>query len=511
MKLFNRKPKTDPALARYPAALAALLELGATDEEIDYASYAEQLRAYTPDLIRLVLDEDFADRENDDPAAWAPFHALEVLALLGPAEAAEPLLACLEWPTDWVNNELARAYAGIGPVAAPPLLAYLEDGTHDQLARAHASDALKAIAEAHPAARDQIVDPLVAFLDRPSAADSTEEETVTAFVISDLTDLRATGAYDAIARAFAEDRVDTQILDLAFVEAEWGMRPKPDYAALTPRQEPGVRLMLLCKVCGREREHIFPKVYCDLPTVKDEKKRKQYEPLIIPQRVTCPKCGAVDQYELGLMGQMALTTSLLAQRDPEMEGLLRPDQQIQFITFTTRWGPMHPVEASERYKRELRRQPNDADLHVGYGNLRRFLGYYDEALTEYGRALAIDTNNVEAWVGQAEVAGERRDLETATRCWQEVARLAAKRSATSDEYAAIATIAEASLAMLDRGLIPDIGPTLYDTPDEDPAPMVRPVPEPTHRPVPADRQKVGRNDPCPCGSGKKYKHCHGRK
>jgi len=21
---------------------------------------------------------------------------------------------------------------------------------------------------------------------------------------------------------------------------------------------------------------------------------------------------------------------------------------------------------------------------------------------------------------------------------------------------------------------------------------------------------VGRNDPCPCGSGKKYKHCHGQ-
>jgi preprotein translocase subunit SecA len=23
-------------------------------------------------------------------------------------------------------------------------------------------------------------------------------------------------------------------------------------------------------------------------------------------------------------------------------------------------------------------------------------------------------------------------------------------------------------------------------------------------------QKVGRNDPCPCGSGKKYKQCHGK-
>jgi preprotein translocase subunit SecA len=25
-----------------------------------------------------------------------------------------------------------------------------------------------------------------------------------------------------------------------------------------------------------------------------------------------------------------------------------------------------------------------------------------------------------------------------------------------------------------------------------------------------DEPKVGRNDPCPCGSGKKYKHCHGQ-
>ena len=23
-------------------------------------------------------------------------------------------------------------------------------------------------------------------------------------------------------------------------------------------------------------------------------------------------------------------------------------------------------------------------------------------------------------------------------------------------------------------------------------------------------KKIGRNEPCPCGSGKKYKHCHGR-
>ncbi len=31
-----------------------------------------------------------------------------------------------------------------------------------------------------------------------------------------------------------------------------------------------------------------------------------------------------------------------------------------------------------------------------------------------------------------------------------------------------------------------------------------------HQPFRRDTDKIGRNDPCPCGSGKKYKHCHGK-
>jgi preprotein translocase subunit SecA len=33
--------------------------------------------------------------------------------------------------------------------------------------------------------------------------------------------------------------------------------------------------------------------------------------------------------------------------------------------------------------------------------------------------------------------------------------------------------------------------------------------EGTARPMRRNEPKVGRNDPCPCGSGKKYKKCHG--
>jgi preprotein translocase subunit SecA len=31
-----------------------------------------------------------------------------------------------------------------------------------------------------------------------------------------------------------------------------------------------------------------------------------------------------------------------------------------------------------------------------------------------------------------------------------------------------------------------------------------------HQPFVREGRKVGRNEPCPCGSGKKYKQCHGK-
>jgi preprotein translocase subunit SecA len=34
--------------------------------------------------------------------------------------------------------------------------------------------------------------------------------------------------------------------------------------------------------------------------------------------------------------------------------------------------------------------------------------------------------------------------------------------------------------------------------------------EDEHKPFVRTAEKVGRNDPCPCGSGKKYKQCHGK-
>ncbi len=47
----------------------------------------------------------------------------------------------------------------------------------------------------------------------------------------------------------------------------------------------------------------------------------------------------------------------------------------------------------------------------------------------------------------------------------------------------------------------DYETALADDPEAEPA---------ASQPIERQYAKVGRNDPCPCGSGKKFKHCHGK-
>ena len=54
----------------------------------------------------------------------------------------------------------------------------------------------------------------------------------------------------------------------------------------------------------------------------------------------------------------------------------------------------------------------------------------------------------------------------------------------------------------------DYDAALAEEEEEDAEAAVATAPKP--QPFVRQGEKVGRNDPCPCGSGKKYKQCHGR-
>ncbi len=494
---FN--PETKPAHERYPEPLAGLLRLGG-DAQPDYRDWANQLRACVPDLIRMVLDVDLNTRAEDDPALWAPVHAMEVLIVLAPPQAAAPLLACLGDIEGWADDLVRRLYAAIGPAALPILAMCLADARYDVSARGRASNVLAAIAEAHPTARQDVIDLLTAFLDRPTAARDADEETVTGFVIGDLGELGAVSAYDAIRRAFAQDRVDPQIIDLESIERDFGMRSPLDLGQMAAeRPEPGVRLGLKCKACGRERSYVFPKAYYELGTARDPQKRARYSPLIIPQRVVCSKCGAVDQVELSTLGELALTGSLLSKGSRPFSGPIPKQQSVQPIEFTTRWGAMHPQEALAHYEAEILRRPDDPELHIGIGNVFNFLGYFDEAEAAFRRATALTPDDPEAWVCLAQLAGARGDAAAAITRWEQVIAVASQGRQDPSQRQAALRMAHDSLRELRQGQIPE-----FTAPTRAPG-------QPRVSGLGAERgAKVGRNDPCPCGSGKKYKHCHGR-
>ena len=80
---------------------------------------------------------------------------------------------------------------------------------------------------------------------------------------------------------------------------------------------------------------------------------------------------------------------------------------------------------------------------------------------------------------------------------------------TGEDEMALAMAGAETLARHGIGPAPAAGGSLAAT-----APARSPMPRP-QAPVrnpqnPQSWGKVGRNEPCPCGSGKKYKHCHGR-
>jgi tetratricopeptide (TPR) repeat protein len=530
---FKRTSKEDPACQRYPEVLWPLLSLEEPDEKTDYHQLAQPLAAYVPDLIQMALDDDLNYREQDDPAVWAPLHGMQILGALGAVEAAEPLTQCLEWNNDWYAEALPDVYASIGPAAIPVLQAYLEDATHDMWGRIHASHALAAIVQAHPEARDSLVPYMTAYLDRPTADDNAEEELVTTFVITDLADLEAREAYPAIKRAYQEDRVDLSVIGLEDVEVDLEMRPKPDYSKLEtePPKEPGVRLELKCKVCGRERSYLFPKVYCDLGTLRDEKKQAKYDPIIIPQPVVCSKCGAVDQYELAGMGHIALIADVLAQSAPEMKGLRREGQHVQYMEFEALGRKMHPLEAIERYQEKIARHPDDNSLYVGYGNVLRFLGRFDEARAQYQRAMELDPLDPYAYADMATLALKQHNKVEAIAMWQQVLEVVGSSGLPDQDKQLVLESAREAIKMIRAGredeLIPEPGLEPSSAGGTPASGKARPSSKRTSRKreanrltsgtawlpkgVTGKRVEVGRNAPCPCGSGKKYKHCCMRK
>ena len=472
--------------------------------------------AVVPALIAMATDEKLHYAGEDAPEVWAPLHAIQLLGELEAADAVEPLLPLLTWDDDWLEERLPDALGRIGQPALAPLRALLGDRTQSLWTRARAARALARAANHHPELRAEAVDALVAQL-APAETQVPVDEEVNAYVVCELGDLEAKETEAAIRQAFREDRVDPRIVDANFILEQLGLPLEPAMQG-PPVRGRGLHLWLTCTACGRTRGHDVEHVYCDTTTQERRAAGEEtpYSEWIIPEPITCPRCGAVNQYELAPEAYATLTAELLWEATEVVAeaklGLAgsrpnRLDKPIIFRRFSADGREMHPLEARDMYRERVAAAPEDVELRLRYSKVLSTVGERDEAERQLRAVLDRDPANVEAHLHLGVLVRDAGRRDEAHRLFERAWELLPSCSLPPVARREYRDFVDEALAELEgRGSAPGwqvtLGPREMGMPrfGEGGGPLQMPV-----RVGP----KIGRNEPCPCGSGKKYKRCCG--
>lgn len=220
----------------YEPPVKQLLSLGKLEREgrLDYVALGIS-RNDMPALIRMAADVQLHEGPPDSPVVYAPVHAWRALVQLRADEAIPPLVEVFRRVDavvdDWVSEDLPKDLAEFGAAALGPLTAFLANAERGDWSRVASAQAIGYVGKAHLELRLDCIARLSAQLERFAE----QSETLNAFLISPLWDLRAVEAMSVIERAFASRRVDESVLgDVEDVQIEFGLKtqrehpPKPN-------------------------------------------------------------------------------------------------------------------------------------------------------------------------------------------------------------------------------------------------------------------------------------------
>ena len=182
--------------------------------EVDYVAQLGLTAADAPELLTIArqwMEPIEWPEDKKDMSGYAPVHAWRGLAQLRATEAIGLLLEMTDPldtdQDDWYLEEFPYAFAWIGPASMAPLRDYLADDRHGVYPRISAAQGLKELAGRHEEVRDDVVKILCDALARFDQTD----ESLNAFIINGLLELKATDAAELIERAHAADCVDISV------------------------------------------------------------------------------------------------------------------------------------------------------------------------------------------------------------------------------------------------------------------------------------------------------------
>jgi hypothetical protein len=316
-----------------------------------------------------------------------------------------------------------------------------------------------------------------------------------------------------------------------------------------------VPMELRCGACGRVESYLVGRLAANPAVIVKGDPEIIDEAVCFTRYFHCKHCGAGGPWEL-TRASRTLVATLLAEslRNPENARIHLMEMAL-FDGTPLRW----PTQGEAHLKQLIEKDPSNAFLWNRLGNLYKVGEVFEQALAAYREALARNEHDLESMHSMAQLLLERGEDEEAARLFHQFLRHA--RQAPGDmplpllrgqvRYAleALAALHRTSgekIPFLPTEPLPEPKPgqeaepvvvqlSSYDlSKEEDWERMVdswlppgrareRPgtVPRrghpprlhrehpPTPRPrlTPGGEGRVGRNDPCPCGSGKKYKNC----
>jgi tetratricopeptide (TPR) repeat protein len=229
--------------------------------------------------------------------------------------------------------------------------------------------------------------------------------------------------------------------------------------------------------------------------------------------VECKACGASPDFELTAKGKLAMMGELMKVKlcNDEKKSYEGPLVIATFMLYDGR--VVSPQQALQHYRSKIKQNPKDLSGWLSLANLFDNLQKHKQAFSHYQECLKLDPICPEAAVNVAIYLDMKKNLpgeawETLTACLNHHQQWKFYRLTQTTEREFVDELLGCYAELCERLSLPneyaDLSTARFSNRLHS-ATIQRLAPR--AQPHSASKEKVGRNQPCPCGSGRKYKKC----
>jgi SEC-C motif len=244
-----------------------------------------------------------------------------------------------------------------------------------------------------------------------------------------------------------------------------------------------IALTLRCEKCGDINHYDIKSVVTSNSTSEPG--------YFVADDLPCVSCGEWVDFEFTMKAHMQLMGALLRRLASARAGQAFNEGPLRMIDVNFRWETRPAPEVLAEIKAAVARYPQDVVNRLRLARFQHVFGRLGRARECYARALLIEPDSLEAGLGLAQIMADTGEPRGAfDKLCELLGRKGRWRFFRTDElspqrllenFLSLFNKLHSQLGVHDRALL--------------------------HAAAAQDTAKVGRNHPCPCGSGKKYKKC----